>query len=191
MSHAHNYYPECPEAFVVGLAQNGDRLAFEDLVNRRQSSIRYLMRSCCHNKVLADDLAQQVFVQVWLKLHTLKDARAFGAWVRAVAISVWLAHGKKKKDPLRNSESLRDDEPLSGAALEEDPSVEMDLDAALKTLNEVVRNCIVLNYQAGLTHDEIAGLLEIPLGTVKSHIQRGTQKLRNILSAYADGDLRP
>ncbi len=173
----------------MGLARNGDRDAFEDLVNRRQSSIRYLMRSCCHNNELADDLAQQVFIQVWLKIHTLKDARAFGGWVRTVAISVWLSHGKKKKDALNESRALDDDEPLSERSENESSSLERDLTAALKKLGEPVRNCIVLNYQVGLTHTEIAELLEMPLGTVKSHILRGTLKLREHLSAYVDVEI--
>ena len=60
----------------------------------------------------------------------------------------------------------------------------MDLDRALATLPEAVRLCVVLSYHEGMTHGEIAAFTELPLGTVKSHITRGTEKLRQILSAY-------
>jgi DNA-directed RNA polymerase specialized sigma24 family protein len=54
----------------------------------------------------------------------------------------------------------------------------MDLDQALATLPEHARLCIVLSYQEGLSHREIAKLVDMPLGTVKSHINRGTQRLQ-------------
>ena len=62
--------------------------------------------------------------------------------------------------------------------------VAVDLDRALATLSGQVRLCVVLSYHDGMTHAEIAGLIDLPLGTVKSHIRRGTQRLQQILSAY-------
>ena len=61
MHKAQDYYPGCPEPMIVSFARTGDRGAFEELVRRRQSSVRNLMRSCCGDATLADDLAQQVF----------------------------------------------------------------------------------------------------------------------------------
>ena len=57
MFKAREYYPKCPEALIVSLAQDGDRGAFEELVHRRQSAVRNLMRRCCRDPSLADDLA--------------------------------------------------------------------------------------------------------------------------------------
>ena len=74
MRKAHDHYPECPEALIVGLARTGDQDAFAELVRRRQSSIRSLMRRCCGDATLADDLAQQVFLKMWLSIRTLKQA---------------------------------------------------------------------------------------------------------------------
>ncbi|MFC1778626.1 sigma-70 family RNA polymerase sigma factor, partial [Pseudomonadota bacterium] len=72
------------------------------------------------------------------------------------------------------------------AAGDEPNGVGMDLDQALATLPNPVRLCIVLSYHEGMSHREIAELLDIPLGTVKSHINRGTRRLQQILSAYED-----
>ena len=69
MRAAQNYYPECPEAFVVSLARSGDRKAFEELVRRRQSPVRNLIRRFCGDPALADDLSQQVFLKVWLNIR--------------------------------------------------------------------------------------------------------------------------
>lgn len=181
MHKAQDHYPECPETMIVSLARSGDRSAFEELVRRRQSSIRNLMRRCCRDATLADDLAQQVFLQVWLKIRTLKNADAFSAWLRRLAVSAWLQH-QRKKDALRSA----DDVAQVGNAVHDSTSTGMDLDSALATLSSPVRLCIVLSYQEGMTHAEITELMELPLGTVKSHISRGTQKLRQILAAYTD-----
>jgi RNA polymerase sigma-70 factor (ECF subfamily) len=166
---------------IVGLARSGDRHAFAELVRRRQSSIRNLMRRCCGDVTLADDLAQQVFVQAWLKIRTLKKASAIGGWLKKVAISTWLQH-LRKKDALRDAHELVD----TDTPHEVESGVDMDLDMALATLPEAARLCIVLSYHEGMTHVEIAQSTDIPLGTVKSHIARGTEKLRQVLSAYKE-----
>jgi RNA polymerase sigma-70 factor (ECF subfamily) len=176
---AREYYPKCPEALIVSLAQDGDRGAFAELVNRRQSSVRNLMRRCCRDAALADDLAQQVFLQVWLKLPGLRDVDAFGGWLKRLAVSVWLQH-------LRKNDALRDAGELSGLETPslETPSVGMDLDEALSALPEAVRLCLVLSYQEGMSHREIADASGFPLGTVKSHVTRGSERLRHLLADY-------
>lgn len=176
---ARDYYPKCPEALIVGLARDGDRGAFEELVNRRQSAVRNLMRRCCRDATLADDLAQQVFLQVWLKLPGLRETEAFAGWLKQLAVSVWLQH-------LRKNDALRDAGELSGIETpnHETPGVGMDLDEALSTLPEIVRLCLVLAYQEGMSHREIVEVTGLPLGTVKSHINRGGERLRELLADY-------
>ena len=181
MQIAEAYYAKSPEPLVVSLARAGDRGAYADLVRRRQSSIRGLMRRCCGDAVLADDLAQQVFFQVWLRIHTLREADAFGGWLKRLAISIWLQH-QRKKDALHGANELDGDE----GADHDTPSVGMDLDRALTLLAGPVRMCIVLSYQEGMTHAEIAELMDLPLGTVKSHINRGTQRLQKMLAEYRE-----
>lgn len=181
MPKAQDHYPDCPEAMIVGLARSGDRSAFADLVRRRQSSIRGMMKRCCNDAALADDLAQQVFLQVWLKIHTLKQTDAFGGWLKRLAVSIWLLH-QRKNDALRGADELTDGE----LSHHDSPGMGMDLEAALATLPDTARLCVVLSYDEGLTHEEIADATQLPLGTVKSHILRGTKRLQQILSAYRD-----
>jgi RNA polymerase sigma-70 factor (ECF subfamily) len=176
---AQDYYPECPEVFLVSLARTGDRSAFAELVRRRQSSVRNLMRRCCGDATLADDLTQQVFLKVWLNIRKLREVKAFGAWLKRLAVSVWLLH-IRKKDALRGADEFVDVD----LAQHDSTGMGMDLDDALATLPYAVRLCIVLSYNEGMSHREIADLTEIPLGTVKSHINRGVQRLQQILSAY-------
>jgi RNA polymerase sigma factor (sigma-70 family) len=178
---AQNHYPECPEAMIVSLARTGDKFAFEELVKRKQSQVRNLMRRCCGDITLADDLAQQVFLQAWMKIRSLREPNAFSGWLKRLAITVWLQH-VRKKDSLHQAEALSDDEFAEGMVT----SMTMDLDRALATLSYQVRLCVVLSYQEGFSHQEIATTLEIPLGTAKSHISRGAKRLQEILAAYKD-----
>jgi RNA polymerase sigma-70 factor (ECF subfamily) len=170
-----------PESVLVGLARAGNRDAFAELVTRRQNWIRNLMRRCCHNSALADDLSQQVFLQAWRSLRQLDDVDRFAPWLKRMAINTWLQH-KRRNDPLRDAAA--DDE--TQAADAESPGLALDLDQALGELREDVRLCIVLAYHEGMTHAEVAAFTGLPPGTVKSHIRRGTGKLKETLAAYLD-----
>lgn len=167
------------QVLIVALARTGDRKAFAELVKRRQSWVRNLMRRACGDPTLADDLAQQVFLRAWRNIRRLRHAQRFDAWLRRLAINTWLEH-LRRHDALRGADELDDAEPAplpaSGAAI--------DLDRALATLSEPTRLCIVLSYHEGMTHEEIAEHAGLALGTVKSHIRRGTQRLQRILSDY-------
>ena len=181
MSQIPDYYREGPEALVVALARGGDRDAFAELVRRRQSRVRNLMRHLCGDIDLADDLAQQVFLQAWRKVRHLRRPDRFGAWLKRLATNVWLQH-------MRKTRAWRDTQELDEAQLPtcDTTDVAVDLRSALATLAAPVRSCVVLSHHAGMTHEEIAEALDLPLGTVKSHIKRGSERLRGLLSAYAD-----
>jgi RNA polymerase sigma-70 factor (ECF subfamily) len=180
---AQAYYPDCPEPLLVNLARSGDRAAFEELVRRRQGQVRGLMRRLAGDGVLADDLAQQVFLKVWLGIRTLRKARAFPAWLKRVAVNVWLQHARKH-DALKNADDLA--EGLTATA-RSTPGIRLDLNQALAALPVPVRACLVLSYEQGMSHGDIAELTELPLGTVKSHIRRGAARLRELLEAYGPG----
>ncbi len=166
---------------LVGLARTGDRDAFAELVTRRQAWIRNLMRRCCGNAVLADDLSQQVFMQAWKAIDQLVDAERFAPWLKRLAINTWLQH-KRRNDPLEGA----DEHSETQDAQRETPGIAMDLDRALGELPDDVRLCVVLSYHERMTHSEIEDFTGLPLGTVKSHIRRGTQKLQEMLSAYLE-----
>ncbi len=176
-----DYYATGAEALVVGLAQTGDRDAFSELVRRRQSWIRNLMRRFSGDASLADDLAQQVFLQAWRKLGSLRDRHRFGPWLKRMAVNTWLQY-LRKSDALKDADAFEGDE----GAHRDTPGVALDLDGALATLPAHARLCIVLSYNEGMTHPEIAAATGLPAGTVKSHIRRGTGRLQELLSAYAE-----
>jgi RNA polymerase sigma factor (sigma-70 family) len=169
------------EAVVVALASNGDAHAFEELVRRKQGSVRSLMRRLSNDRTLAEDLAQQVFVEVWKSLAKLDSPVTFPAWLRRISVNVWLQHFRKQNLLVLNNDA-GDLVVDSGSTYGRDRDI--DLGAALSVLAVPVRLCIVLAYQEGMSHGEIASATGIPLGTVKSHIVRGSARLRELLHDY-------
>jgi len=165
---------------LVALARRGNDQAFAELVSRHQSKLRNLLRRLSNDPALADDLAQQVFLEAWLSIENLRSSAAFGFWLKKVAINTWLKHSRSK-DPL----NAVDDKPDVPVLVERSSIDEgIDLDRALATLSTSERLCIVLSYHQGMSHGAIAEFTGMPLGTVKSHINRGVQQLRELLRIY-------
>lgn len=181
MRYSADLLAKSPESVLVGLARTGHRDAFAEIVRRRQHWIRGLMRRCCRDAALADDLSQQVFMQAWRSIRQLHDAERLAPWLKRIAINTWLQQ-QRRSDPLRNADEHGENDSTQRAANE----IALDLDRALSTLAEDVRLCIVLAYGEGMTHAEIAEFTGFPLGTIKSHIRRGSQKLQQELAAYLD-----
>jgi RNA polymerase sigma-70 factor (ECF subfamily) len=168
------------EAVVVALASNGDAGAFDELVRRKQAHVRSLMRRLSNDRTLAEDLAQQAFVEVWKSLARLATPAAFSQWLRAICLNVWLQHLRKK------NLLVLDNEAAEWVVAHERPEQELDLATALGLLPVAVRLCVVLAYHEGMSHGEIAEVTSLPLGTVKSHIVRGSARLRELLRDYGD-----
>ncbi|HXB18182.1 MAG TPA: sigma factor, partial [Steroidobacteraceae bacterium] len=144
---------EAAEAVVVALAMGGDRNAFSELVWRRQSWLRNLLRRLSRDPALADDLAQQVFLKAWRSLPQLRSPGAFGGWLRRLAINTWLA--EVRATPQRAAECGPQD--LPGAATFMPAAAEqLDLDRALAKLTHTERLCVVLAYSEGMSHGEIS-----------------------------------
>lgn len=172
---------EAAEATVVALAMAGDAAAFGELVRRRQSGLRNLLRRLSRDPALADDLAQQALFKAWRALPRLRSVAAFGAWLRRLAVNTWLEHLRAEGPATIALEAAPLAEPAAAAAC---PAEQQDLDEALATLGPEERLCVVLAYHEGMSHGEIAAATALPLGTVKSHIRRGSERLRARLAAY-------
>ena len=168
------------ELSVVICAMAGDDDAYGELVRRRQSSTRQLFRRLCRDPALADDLAQQTFLQAWRSIATLKSPAAFGGWLRRLAVNTWLQRVRAER-PLTSATDLDE---LPDEAAQPTLTEQLDLDSALATLPPDVRMCITLAYAERMSHREIAEATSLPLGTVKSHITRGAARLRSLLGAY-------
>lgn len=175
-------FTSAPEISLVALAMSGDDRAFEELVRRRQGTIRRLMRQLSGDWSLADDLAQEAFLMAWRKLRTLRSTGAFGGWLRRIAVNVFLQYLRRAGSAIQDSGEVS-----SHLAIDEgDSSIKMDLEKALGRLRPAERLCVILSYGERMSHGEICKATDLPLGTVKSHISRGSERLRLYLKDYKD-----
>ena len=168
------------EPSLVALAMSGDDKAFEELVRRRQGTIRWLMRQLTGDWAVADDFAQEAFFRAWQKLRTLRAPGAFGGWLRQIAVNIFLQHIRRTGSAIRDSSEVASDSTLDDG----DPSAQIDLEKALARLRPIERLCVVLAYDEQMSHGEICSTTGLPLGTVKSHISRGSARLRQYLADY-------
>ena len=167
------------DTLVIALACGGDDSAFAEVMRRRQTRVRKFMYHLCRQTALGDDLAQQVFLKAWRSLKHLRSAAAFDGWLKKIMVTVWLEEVRRGKLITTSDVELADLTVHHDAT-----AARMDLDAALATLPANTRLCVVLAYNEGMAHPEIAALTGLPVGTVKSHISRGAARLREILADY-------
>jgi len=167
------------EAVLVALAAGGEVDAYEELVRRREPRLRQFLRRVCADAALADDLAQQSFLQAWMQLGTLREPAAFGSWLRQLALNTALQQMRRRR------ELLDPDAGMDVATEDADPGLALDLERSLARLKPDERICVVLCHAEGMSHAEIAKHTGWPLGTVKSHVSRGSARLRAWLDPRA------
>jgi len=130
---------------------------------------------------LADDLAQETFIRAWKKLNTFRGQSRFTTWLFGIAYNHWRMHLRVRHEiALEDVEKPPPETALADAAAAS--RARLDLAEAFKALTAAERAAIVLCCQNGLTHEEAAQILECPVGTVKTHVLRGKEKLRRQLS---------
>ena len=165
---------------LAALAAAGDRRAFGELVRRHGSSVRGLLRRMGAEPSLADDVAQDAFIQAFERCAEFRGEGAFAGWVKRIAARLYIKRRAKE------ARYVAEDEAVLDIAIHDVVGHRMDLDEALQTLSDVERLCVSLCHGAGFTHPEIANALNLPLGTVKSHVKRGLDRLRQRLAPVAE-----
>lgn len=164
---------------LAAQAAAGGRREFGELVRRHGASVRGLLRRMGADPALADDVAQDAFIQAFERCAEFRGEGAFSAWVRKIAARLYI------KRRAREARWVGEDQAETVVAFLPDQGRAIDLDDALKALSEVERVCVSLCHGAGFTHAEIAAATNLPLGTVKSHVKRGLDKLRARLEGGA------
>lgn len=173
------------ESTLIELAQNGDRDAYGDLVRSHHAFVIRIVFRMCSDAALAEDAAQEAFLRAWVKLPAFNTGLSFRNWLCRIALNAALDTLRLKKDthPANEQlENLPDNARSPEAVLIEKQETEI-LQQALRSLPEASRSVIVLREYGGLTYDEIANVLEIPMGTVMSRLNYARGKLREVLVA--------
>jgi RNA polymerase sigma-70 factor (ECF subfamily) len=157
-------------------AATGERAAFGELVRRHGSAVRGLLRRMGAQPSEADDVAQDAFLTAFERIAEFRGEGTFAGWVKRIAARAYLRRlQREKKLGAFASETIEEE---AGSEEKGDADAAIDLDGALKALSAAERLCVSLCFGAGLSHAEAAESLNLPLGTVKSHVKRGLEKLR-------------
>ena len=174
---------------LAASAAAGDRRAYGELVRRHGSAVRGLLRRLGADSATADDLAQDAFITGFEQAAEFRGEGTFGAWIKKIAARLYLKKVKREAR-LIFSDTVEPAEDVMARDASGDAASRIDLDEALKTLSRGERLCVSLCYGADWSHAEAAEALNIPIGTVKSHVKRGLDKLRAKLARPEEGARR-
>jgi len=176
------------DARLVAAAQQGDQVAFSALVERYAPAVEGLAAGYLGDPDEAQDLAQEAFLRAWTRLGRLRDPNKFGAWLLALTQNLCLT-ALRHQTPLVPWEERSLGDPLLPLR-EPDPSrVEMSLAlrAGLARLPESSRAAVLLHYAGGYSHKEIAQMLNVSTGAIKSRLHHARTRLRHHLTPFISG----
>ncbi len=168
------------ERVLVVRCQAGDEAAFAELVARYAARLRYFLRKLVGSADRADDLLQDVWLDVFRHLPRLADPQAFRAWIYRIARDRAFGHLRKRQwseQPLGDTDVL-DELPEENGFDEEDAA---RIHAGLDQLPAEQREVLVLRFVEAMSYEEIARATGQPLGTVRSRLFYGKQALRKQL----------
>ena len=170
------------QALVARVLLGNDQRAFEQLLRRHQGMVRAQLRRLLRgDEAAADDLAQETFLLAWRKLGQFRGDARFSTWLYRIAYSCFLQASRKKSWPASTADD-RDMEQLHAASQAVD--LQMDVGRALRRLSTAEQAVLLHCVQLGLSHEETAYVLALPLGTVKTHATRGKAKLKALLADW-------
>jgi RNA polymerase sigma-70 factor (ECF subfamily) len=177
------------DADLAQRAARGDSDAYGDLVNRHAAAARRLARTVLQNAEDADDAAQEGFLLAWRHIGRYDPARPFAPWLMRIVMNA--AADLRRKRRVRATEEIPASAPTDAAS----PETETDrtlfrssLEAALAKLPERQRAAIMLFDAEGYAHADIAAMLGVPEGTVRSDVFHARRALRQALAAFKEAE---
>jgi RNA polymerase sigma-70 factor, ECF subfamily len=189
-------YTTLTDQQVVELAREGRETAFRELIGRYQRPVFSLIYRLVRDREKAEDLAQDTFIKVLNALDRYDPSYKFSSWIFKIAHNTSLDHLRRKEpetlsiDGSPHARTAAETEastltPVSTGQTPEEYTSNQELgseiDRAIALLRPEYRTAIVLCHVEGRAYEEIAEIMEIPLGTVKTYIHRGRNELKKQL----------
>ncbi len=181
-------------------AQRGDIDAFRTLVEMYQDRVMRVMTSVLKcDRAFAEDLSQEVFLRVHKGLPSFDGQVRFLTWLHTIAMNVAISEYRRRRAHKRDRKTLSIDVPIQGtddlyiqpAGREIDPGERAHqheflarVRACVRELPDDFRECVVLRDMESLSYEEIAAMLDLPIGTVRSRIHRGRAMLQGMLQEF-------
>ena len=185
-------YPTINETELISRAQRGDREAYGELVRRSSNMVISVVYRMCGDAELAQDAAQEAFLRAWQHLNSYRPQAAFRSWLCRIAINVALDALRRNSskttwslDDLQDSPGLADPTPGPEEHTTQQERIAL-VQKAILSLPPASRAVLVLREYEGLSYQEIAAALEIPIGTVMSRLNYARRELRTRLESEMD-----
>jgi len=179
------------DAELVQQALTGSQPAYRDLVSRYATPAVNLAARMVRDRALAEDLAQEAFARAFERLATYDQQRRFISWFFQILHNVTIDYLRSKHPPTASLDELEEAGALPSAAISTVDSPEVHaqqaelaraLDQALAGIRPEYCEAVVLHYREGLSIEEVAEIMRLPSGTVKTYLYRARKELAQILS---------
>jgi RNA polymerase sigma-70 factor (ECF subfamily) len=186
--------PPFDESKLIQLAKTGSVAAFEQLVEAYDQKLYNMAYRMLGNREDARDMTQEAFLRAYRSLDGFREESSFSTWIFRIAKNACLDRIRKRSqvqavsidEPIQTEEGQVQRELPSDLGDPEEYAEQQELSAvvhsALQELTDEYRTAVVLRDLQGLSYNEIAEVMEVSLGTVKSRIYRGRQALKEVLS---------
>jgi RNA polymerase sigma-70 factor (ECF subfamily) len=173
------------QELIARVLAKKDQHAFAQLVLRYQSQLRLWARRLCDGDAhLADDLAQETFIKAYGALAAFRAEAKFSTWLYRIAFNIAANRWRSKKMEWC---ALEDDEDIASELCElQQFAAQKDVESAMQKLSAAQQLAIRLCFEDGFSHEEAATIMGVPLGTLKTHVARGKQKLQTLLASWGE-----
>lgn len=185
---------ELSDERLVEIALDGDEEAYGVIVRRYQRRLAAFLSQLVGDIELARELSQEAFVRAWSALERFDPRYRFSTWLFRIAHNLGIDHLRRRRlhtMPLYRTDSDGDEVEVVIADAAKDPLGHLENRALSSELREVIdglrpeyRELVLLRHFAGLSYQEIADFMEMPLGTVKNKLFRAHSVLRNALADF-------
>ena len=175
------------EKILIEQAKHGDNKAFDQLYERYHKLIRYIIFDIVKDDELTQDLLSNTFIKAFSKLISYVNPISFEAWLKTIAVNTTIDHIRATNDLCKNFSIDNETNTIQLEETAPDPESDMIktenielLRIALSRLRSKYRNLLELRYYQGLSYDQLSVKLRIPIGTVKSDLNKAKRRLREI-----------
>lgn len=176
------------DAALVASARAGDMRSFERLYRLHAGRVMGVCLRMCRRRDVAEDCVQQTFVRAWRNLGAFEGRSAFGTWLHRIAVNEVLTYSRNhgtRTEAAADADVTEED--AAAPAGEFDAAEVVDVERALASLPEGARHVVVLQAVYGYSHEEVADMLGIAVGTCKAQLHRGRKLLRERMGMEEEG----
>ncbi len=173
---AQGAFAEKSERDLINAVQQGDKKAYQTLYQTHIGQVYALCYRLTSDKSLAEDAAQEVFIQLWRKIGNYKGDSKFSTWLHTVTSNITISYIRKQRGWLQRMFNIEDSEAMNYSA--EQGTDLSDLDGYIARLPERARIVFVLHAIEGYRHEDIAKMMDMAVGSSKAQFHRAKQLLK-------------